>query len=60
MTFLEEIRDFQYAYGQRVPSIFGRIHKDLKDFVADILRHYFPHKYSAGEDVYKASITDIE
>jgi hypothetical protein len=31
MTFLEEIRNFQYAYGQRVPSIFGRIHRYLKD-----------------------------
>jgi hypothetical protein len=60
INWLEDIRDFQYANGQRLKSVYSHVGKNIRDYVGDILRLYWPHKYSGSEKVYDATISDLE
>lgn len=43
INWLEDIRDFQYANGQRLKSVYSHVGKNIRDYVGDILRLYWPH-----------------
>jgi hypothetical protein len=60
INWLEEIRDFQSANGERLNSVYSHVGKNIRDYVGDILRLYWPHKYSGSEKVYDATISDLE
>ena len=60
LTFLEDIRDFQFNNDVEIKSIYGHIHRSIRDYIGTILKDLFPTKYTDSGRRYHATLIDIE
>lgn len=59
LNFLEDVNDFQVNNEMQIKYLYGHIHRDIRDYLGNILSELWPNKYPDGGSCYKATKMDI-
>ena len=55
LSFMEEIRDYQFNNDVIIRSIYGHIDRSIRDYMGTTLRDLFPHKYTDEGPTFSSS-----